>query len=162
MHSEQAHDAVIPEAPPAGRSGVSVRLRGLLVGGPCLVLLVLAVLLRPSASGVGTHEQLGLGQCSFLARTGWPCPTCGMTTAFAHMARGRVWPALHAQPFGAVLFLVVAAMGIIGAAELATGKDLLRYLHPGAWWVWVGVGGVLAGWAAKAAIGCASGQFPMK
>ena len=42
-----------------------------------------ARLLEPDPRGFGTHTQLGLAPCAFARITGRPCPTCGMTTAFA-------------------------------------------------------------------------------
>ncbi len=70
-------------------------------------VLGVARVLQPSASGVGTHEQLGLPPCFFLRLTGWPCPSCGLTTSFAYAVRLGFRAALIAQPFGLVLFLLV-------------------------------------------------------
>jgi Protein of unknown function (DUF2752) len=69
-----------------------------------LSILFLARLLKPSPSGVGTHEQLHLPACPFFRLTGWPCPSCGFTTSFAHAARGDWLQALTTQPFGLLLF----------------------------------------------------------
>lgn len=76
-----------------------------LVGGASLVL-TLARVLRPAAAGFGTHRQLGLPPCPFMAVTGLPCPGCGLTTSFAHMARLDFTAALGAQPFGVYAFLL--------------------------------------------------------
>ena len=65
-------------------------------------------MLTPDPSGVGTHVQLGLPRCGFLAITGLPCPACGLTTAFAHMARGEVASACGANAFGVLLFAIIA------------------------------------------------------
>jgi hypothetical protein len=53
-------------------------------------LLGLAKTLVPDPRGFGTHVQLGLRPCAFATMTGRPCPTCGMTTAFAWFVRGRM------------------------------------------------------------------------
>jgi len=87
--------------------------------GGCVLLFAVALRLEPAAGGVGTHEQLGLAPCGMMMLWGVPCPTCGMTTAFAHAARGRLASAFHAQPAG--LTLVVA----IGLAAMAAGKTLV-------------------------------------
>ena len=63
------------------------------------VVFALAALLEPSPVGHGTHTQLGLGSCSFLVATGYPCPMCGATTSFALMAHLRPFEALINQPF---------------------------------------------------------------
>jgi hypothetical protein len=64
--------------------------------------LATARLLVPDPSGLGTHRQLGLPPCGFLAWTGLRCPSCGMTTAMAWMTRGRIDRALEANPAGAI------------------------------------------------------------
>ncbi len=51
--------------------------------------LVVARSLTPDASGLGTHRQLGLPGCGFSHALGVPCPSCGMTTAWAHLTRGH-------------------------------------------------------------------------
>ena len=81
-------------------------------------VLGLAAWLEPSPAGHGTHTQLGLGQCSFLSFTGYPCPMCGMTTTFTLLAHGRVITAAITQPFGLVLFAMTGVSFGISAAEL--------------------------------------------
>lgn len=70
------------------------------------VVLGIARSLHPSAAGMGTHEQLGLPPCRFLAFTGFPCPSCGLTTSFAYAAHFHFQQAFFASPFGLLLFLV--------------------------------------------------------
>jgi hypothetical protein len=62
--------------------------------------------LTPDPSGVGTHLQLGLPRCGFLAWTGLPCPACGLTTSFAHMAHGEIAQAASAHALGVPLFAI--------------------------------------------------------
>lgn len=66
--------------------------------------LIIARLLRPSPSGFGTHQQLGLPPCLFFKLTGIPCPSCGLTTSFAHSSRLHFVQAFLAQPFGVIAF----------------------------------------------------------
>ena len=55
---------------------------------------------------MGTHRQLGLPPCTFYTFTGGlPCPSCGMTTSFALLARGDVWNSLRANSVGTILAL---------------------------------------------------------
>jgi hypothetical protein len=85
-------------------------------------VLSLALVLKPSPTGHGTHEQLGLAPCNFLAFTGYPCPTCGMTTAFAWTVRGRWLVAAQVQPMG--FLLAIATLAALGGAlsALTTGR----------------------------------------
>lgn len=73
-------------------------------------VLVIARLLPPSPRGVGTHQQLGLPPCFFLKLTGLPCPSCGLTTSFAHAAKLHFYEALLAQPFGLLAFCLTALL----------------------------------------------------
>jgi len=61
--------------------------------------------LSPDPSGIGTHQQLGLPPCGFIAMSGgYPCPSCGYTTTFTLAAHGRPLDAFANQPFGFVVF----------------------------------------------------------
>lgn len=84
------------------------RLPWLITLGGAIAVLVVARSVEPSATGIGTHEQLGLPPCLFFKLTGLPCPSCGLTTSFAHAARLQFYDALVTQPFGlGVFFLTV-------------------------------------------------------
>lgn len=74
----------------------------------CALVLALARWLTPDPSGHGTHLQLGLPPCGFFALTSLPCPACGLTTAFAHMARLELISAARAHPLGVPLFMCTA------------------------------------------------------
>jgi len=87
------------------------RIRYIVVCGLGAAVLLIARFLRPSANGVGTHRQLGLPPCAFLHFTGFPCPSCGLTTSVAHAARLNFYESVITQPFGLVVF-VSAALSI--------------------------------------------------
>lgn len=70
------------------------------------VPLVVACFLEPSPQHRGTHQQLGLPPCTFVLVFGLPCPTCGMTTAWAHLVRGEWIEALRANVGGTLLALL--------------------------------------------------------
>jgi hypothetical protein len=97
-----------------------------------------------------------------LVMTGYPCPTCGMTTAFAHAVRGQLWRAFCAQPAG--LLLALAAAGGVGVAAwvLIRGRwpvVFLPWLTPHlAFWVLLLV--LLGGWVFKIVLGRLAGAFP--
>ena len=65
------------------------RLLLVLTGLVLISGLVVARCLTPDANGFGTHRQLGLRECGFAKWLGVPCPSCGMTTAWAHLTRGQ-------------------------------------------------------------------------
>ncbi len=159
LHSEAASRADL-----GGHSGqwtIPLRLRGLLVGGPCCAVLIAAVCLTPAEGGHGTHEQLGVPPCSFLSRTGWPGPSCGLTTSVSAMAHGKVGLAWRAQPFGVPLFAAVLVLGSVGLIELIANRPLLHRLRPGLWWVWVPLVGMLMGWGLQAGTGYLRGIYPL-
>ena len=81
-------------------------------------VLSIAIWLQPDPRGYGTHTQLGLPPCSFRVLTRYPCPACGMTTAFAWSVRGRVDKALVTNPAGAILvpLCLVSLPWLLGAA----------------------------------------------
>ena len=110
--------------------GNSYRLAAGVITLACLGILALAAWLTPNPEGVGTHKQLGLDVCGFYERTGYPCPTCGMTTAFAHVLRGQLLDAFAVQPAGALAALLCAAAALTGAYVTFTGKHLDQYFPP--------------------------------
>lgn len=103
-----------------------------------LFLMISAVflsawMLNPDDSGSGTHRQLGLPECLLLQATGVRCPTCGMTTAFAHFVRGHWVAALQANPAGVLLACGLAVCWPVLLLSLtghcvASGTWLLRRL----------------------------------
>jgi hypothetical protein len=114
--------------PPAKPALWRNRLIALCILLPAVAVLGVAARLTPDASGMGTHEQLGLNACSTLAVTGYPCPTCGMTTAFAHAAHGQFLASFHAQPAGALLALITACAVLISTYALVFGVNLDRLI----------------------------------
>ena len=138
------------------------RLRGLIVAAPCVAMILVAWSLTPRPSGVGTAQEMGLPHCSILINTGWPCPSCGLTTAVAAAAQGDAGAALRAQPFGLVLVVAAVILGLAGLTELLTAGDLLGRRRPRWWWLAAGLGGMVLGWAVKLAMGVADGSLPLR
>lgn len=79
---------------PLGR-GVLIGLAVFLVAG-----FGLSRYLKPDPNGYGTHQQLGLPECTIRALFNGPCPGCGMTTSFAHFVRGEFRASAQANPAG--------------------------------------------------------------
>ncbi|MCK4603041.1 MAG: DUF2752 domain-containing protein [Phycisphaerae bacterium] len=150
MQPEAAHQAILPKSDQPGAAAKSIRLRGAMILAGSLVVLLLVC------------QQTELPACSFRTTTGMPCPGCGMTTSMAAMTRGQVTVALRSHLFGVILFLAVCVLAVVGVVELACGKAVIGLLRPGIWWVWVGLTGLLGGWAANIALGLLSGQLPAR
>jgi hypothetical protein len=111
------------------RLGFMGRLVALVVASACLGLLATAAKLKPSPTGVGTHEGLGLNACYFERTTGLPCPSCGMTTSFAWFVRGNWLASFYIQPMGFVLALAAACTFWAGVFIAITAKPAHRLLR---------------------------------
>ncbi len=88
----------------------------------CLSVLAVAAWLEPDPRGCGTHAQLFRAECPMPASLGLPCPSCGMTTAFALTVRGRWVAAFDAQPAGLALCLAVVAVVGLALSAVLSGK----------------------------------------
>ncbi len=86
-----------------------LRCLSLLIGVVVLGLLVTARCLEPAASGVGTHQQLGLPACSSIVLFNVNCPACGMTTSWAWLTRAEWGQAIKANAGGSLLALIAMA-----------------------------------------------------
>jgi hypothetical protein len=118
-----------------------------------LGVLVVARLVTPDPSGFGTHEQLGLPRCLFRALTALPCPSCGLTTAFAYMVRFDAVGATRAHALGAPLFLAAVAavpVALVGAMRAWRFAPVMRALRVREAAIVVGVALALA-WAVRLA-----------
>lgn len=94
----------------------------------CIILIIaVALFLKPDPRGFGTHSQLLILPCYFQATTGLPCPGCGLTTSFSHIAHGNIEKALLCNIFGPVLFLMMVIFGIYNLLYIITkGKIRLN------------------------------------
>ena len=99
------------------------RLRAVALLMMSCLILALAAWLEPDPHGMGTHKQLGLSACSLPMLTGFPCPTCGMTTAFAHAVRGQLLSAFFAQPAGLLFAILTMAAGMVSCLTLVTTRN---------------------------------------
>lgn len=158
---EQDDSAGERDAEAAARAGR--RWRGGVMACGCAAVLGVCLWLRPSESGVGTHEQLGGSPCGFLVREGIPCPACGVTTAMSAGAHVRLGLAVRAQVGGLALLVATVALGAAGAVQAFTGRGALRpfALHRWGWWLVGGTAALLIGWGLKLALGYARGEYPL-
>jgi hypothetical protein len=127
------------------------RLSALLISCACLALLITAARLEPSPTGIGTHTQLGLEACAFEARTGIPCPSCGMTTSFAWFARGNFAASIYNQPMGALLALLTVIAFWTGLYVSISGRPAHRliWLIPSRYYVVSLLSWAIIAWAWK-------------
>jgi hypothetical protein len=131
--------------------GFSARMTALGVALLALAPLVIGLHLSPSAAGVGTHRAMGFQRCEFLARTRLPCPSCGMTTSFAHFSHGNWLASLYTQPGGFVLALICGAVFWAALYMFITGRPIHRLTSqlPGFKAMPIVLGFFIAAWAWK-------------
>ncbi len=101
-------------------------MRDLVFALGCFGVIGISVALKPSPAGWGTHRKLLLPPCYFRLLTKKPCATCGLTTSFCNMARGRVEAAYHANPAGLVLFPFTAVFGILALAGALSRRSYIE------------------------------------
>lgn len=115
----------------------------LTTGAVLLSLLALAAVLEPDPRGLGTHERLGLPPCTFRQLTGYRCPSCGMTTSWAQLVRGRIVDAFRDNAGGALLGLVSMLLAPWSLISGGRGRWLWGRIEPravfAAVWLWVAV-----------------------
>lgn len=105
----------------------SQRMSACVLGCALIGLLLVAGWLKPSSTGQGTHQQLGLPPCTFIMLFNVPCPTCGMTTSWSHFMRGDFVASWNANPGGLCLAILSASAGIWGFFVAIRGK-YVRFL----------------------------------
>lgn len=117
-------DLAAPVLRPKSESAkrLEVRLWSGLIFFLSSLLLAVGLYLHPDAHGLGSHQQLGFPPCGLYATTGVPCPTCGCTTAVAHVAHGHFLRALRTQPFGAAVGFLALAGTLLGFIGLVSAR----------------------------------------
>jgi hypothetical protein len=129
---------VVEQRAPEARLSPRERCTSLVIGLVAAAPVVVAAFLRADPSGLGTHVQLGMPTCTWPTAMGITCPSCGMTTAFAHAAAGDLMASLRTQPMGFVLAVLATAAAMLGVLGAATGSRLGYWLcrSPGrtVWW----------------------------
>jgi hypothetical protein len=122
------------------RRAIAVRrLIAAVVAIVAATILGIAAWVTPSPTGLGTHRALNLPPCGWIAIGDLPCPTCGMTTAFAHAADGNFLASFQAQPLGFVLAIAVAITLLVCIQVAITGSRL--------GWIFTRLWGKRMGWA---------------
>lgn len=98
-------------ASPFGKFSLLRRFSLLICGMALCGLLATAAYLRPDRSGLGTHQQLGLQPCTIRTVFDLRCPSCGMTTAWAHFVRAE-WALAASSSVSGTLLAAVACLAV--------------------------------------------------
>lgn len=150
---------------PSQTSGRSLawrrRIVGACVAAPFLAMIVTAYSVAPRSRGYGTAGDWGVPDCSYLARSGYPCPACGLTTSVSAMARGRIGFAFRAHPFGVFLFPAAVILAGMGGFQAISGDNVLGRLRLRWWHLAVVFGLLMAGWIWVREAGVADGRWPI-
>ncbi len=124
------HSLRIPERTTPLIATLGDRIGAAVLAIACLTVLSLAAWLNPSTEGHGTHTQLGLSKCMWVAAFDRPCPTCGMTTSFSHAAEGSWFKAFKTQPMGAFLSLLTSLILWGSVTQAITGARISSMIQP--------------------------------
>ena len=139
--------------PPAAVPNLTLLQRALWlsISMACLAVLIVAASVQPDPSGESTHAQLGLNSCQFLARTGIPCPSCGMTTSFAWFVRGNLLASFYVQPMGLALAVIVSLTFWLALYMAISAKPAWRLvaLIPAKYWLIPAMALAVFGWGWK-------------
>ncbi len=92
----------------------------MLVAGGSAVVWALAI-------AVGPYAIRGPVICPLRGFTGLPCPSCGLTRAFAALVRGDLWTAVGWNALCLPLALLLIAAPLIALYELAAGRSASFY-----------------------------------
>jgi hypothetical protein len=107
------------------------------------------------AAGVLRLDHLPWSLCYFKALTGYPCPTCGTTRAFARLFWRDFPGALAMNPLATVGILLLALWGVADLALLSRGRALNLELSSSAGRLarFLAVAALLLNWAYLVAAG---------
>ena len=140
------------------------RLYAILFAMGGLAILATAVWMTPDRSHMGTHRQLCLPACAFVSMTGFPCPTCGMTTAFSFIVHGHPIEAARSSVFGLLLAILTVVMTLAALSCVVTARypNLNWYRVDAVKLVYFGALMLVASWGLKIVIGLHDGSLPVK
>nr|WP_286177840.1 DUF2752 domain-containing protein [Rhodopirellula sp. JC639] len=121
-----------PDRTTTGRRAGLLRIAAAIAAVGVVGLLTTAWSLQPDSAGLGTHHQLGLPPCSIRVLFGIRCPSCGMTTSWAHAVKGEFRAAAAANAGG--LLLAIYAMCSLGTllqivrrGQMPADRTIRRY-----------------------------------
>jgi uncharacterized protein DUF2752 len=92
----------------------------------CFLVIATSILLEPSSKGYGTHKSLGLPSCLICRVLSLEnCPSCGLTTGFCLIGKGKFHEAVSAHPWSPVFFILLLIILIISIISLV--RKNLKY-----------------------------------
>ena len=111
------------------RANWGVRVALVLIAAALATVFYVATRVHPyDANGnplrMASHTSLGMPACRFKELTDLPCPSCGMTTSFAHRVRGDVLNSLRANWVGTGLAVFCAFLIPWSLASAVRGRFL--------------------------------------
>ena len=104
----------------------SLRILLVVVGIVLLAMLGVAATIEPDERGYGTHQRLGLPPCTFQVVTGVRCPSCGMTTSWAHLVRGHLIKSLKSNAGGTLVGVIAILLAPWAVLSGLRGRWLWR------------------------------------
>jgi len=109
-------------------TGGSAKLRcsGAFVAVVCVAILVAAWHLEDVGLPFGPQSQISLPGCALRERTGYPCPTCGMSRAWGQSVRGNLVEAFRANIAGAILAVGCLLVALGGLGTAVGGRSFYR------------------------------------
>jgi hypothetical protein len=128
----------------------SIRLSMLSAALLVLCPLVIATRLEPAKAGLGTHHQLGLPACTVRLIWGVRCPSCGMTTSWAHLVRGQIGDSLRCNAGGTGLGIVALTSAMVLGGHAIIGRVPTRaWAIALTWSVAISIGLAVADWVCR-------------
>jgi hypothetical protein len=149
---------IVPHIKTPAEARLETRIWCSFIFAICASMLAFALYLKPDPlhTGTGTHQQLGFPPCGFLQSTGFPCPTCGCTTAVTWFAHASPLKSFLTQPFGFAVAFLATLLVPLSFWGLATGRWVGPSTFVLAWhwryWTYGSILILLTAWVYKIAI----------
>ncbi len=94
------------------------------------VVYTVSAVLAPDGDAVALFGVPVPMMCGYRARTGLPCPLCGATRAFVHLARGHLLTAFGYNPAASLLFVALVGTGALAAVRVLRRDPAWNRPHP--------------------------------
>lgn len=86
------------------------------------------IYLAYTISNAQSHNDFGV--CIIKEASGYPCPSCGSTRSVMSIIHGDLVDALHWNPIGVILVIILAVTPFWLTFDLVSGNDsVLKFYH---------------------------------